>query len=99
MAKRYYTDFVEHCFRMAVRYDKLKDQNNENGKKWFKFTKAWIELQPEADRDLIKFVFSKQFHTTEEGVANYDKNMSMTDKWKRLNTINNRFAYDGQLKG
>lgn len=66
--KRYYTDFVEHCFRMTVRYNRVE---GENAKKWYNFTKQWLATLPDEDSDLIRFVFKKEFYSPIDGMYCY----------------------------
>lgn len=90
----YYTQLVEHYLRMAVRYDRV-DKNTP--KDWFNFSKAWIDMQSESDKKLIRFVFGKQFFNTIEGLYCFDSDTPMFAKRERLAAIERQFAIDGGL--
>lgn len=92
--REYYTELVEHFFRMAVRHSRIKGKNPSN---WFEFTQAWIDLQSEEDRKFIRFVFDYHFFHTNDGLYNYKSNADMTEKRQRLAVLEKRFAEDGGL--
>ena len=92
--KQYYTDVVEHFFRMAVRYKKIESRTSLD---WFKFTKYWIARLPEEDRKFITFVFAYQFRDTFDGLRQCKCGDSLYAKRKRLADLEKRFAIDGGL--
>lgn len=92
----YYTQLVEHYLRMAVRYDRV-DRNTPQD--WFQFAKAWIEMQSNGDKELIYFVFGKQFFNTIEGLYCYNSDTPMFKKRQRLAVLERQFAIDGGLIG
>ena len=92
----YYTQLVEHYLRMAVRYDRV-DKNTPRD--WFQFTKTWVEMQSNEDKELIYFVFGKQFFNTIEGLYCYERDTPMFKKRERLAVLERQFAIDGGLIG
>ena len=92
----YYTQLVEHYFRMTVRYEKV---NKGPPQDWFHFAKAWIERQSKDDKELIYFVFGKQFFNTIEGPYCYKRDTPMFKKRERLAVLERQFAIDGGLIG
>lgn len=92
----YYTQLVEHYLRMAVRYEKVSKDTPQD---WFHFTKAWIEMQSKDDKELICFVFGKQFFNTIEGLYCYERETPMYKKRERLAVLERQFAIDGGLIG
>jgi hypothetical protein len=92
--KWYYTNLVEHFFRLAVRYSKV---SGLTPKKWFDFTKDWINKLSDEDREFIYFVFDYKFYNTAEGLYCYESDECMYSKRERLALIEKRFAIDGGL--
>lgn len=90
----YYTPLVEHYFRMAVRYERV-DRNTPQD--WFQFTKMWIDMQSNENKELINFVFGKQFFNTIEGLYCYESGTPFFQKRLRLATLEKQFAIDGGL--
>ena len=90
----FYTNLVEHYFRMGVRYDEVK---GIVAKQWLDFTKDWIDKLYEDDREFIEFVFSYQFRTTEDGLAKYPSSETTEMKRLRLAKLGKRFAVDAEL--
>ena len=63
--KTYYCELVEHYFRMAVRNKTVYDDTPLD---WFIFTKEWIGMQSEEDREFITFIFGRGFYKTFDGM-------------------------------
>lgn len=64
----FYTDLVEHYFRMAVRYKTVSKASSQH---WFDLTTDWINELSDEDKQFIRFVFDKQFYSTSEGLYCY----------------------------
>lgn len=93
--KQYYTELVEHFFRMAVRYDKIRGTSEKQT--WFDFTQMWIDLQSSKDKEFIRFVFNRCYRTTSEGLYAFPSNDSFDLKRKRLAAIEREYAMAGDL--
>ena len=89
---RYYTRFVEHCLRVAVRkHGDLPDE-------WHKFGKFWLDGLDDSDRKFIKYVFDEAFTFASEGCACFGANPEDVESNKqRLYDLEERFAVDGGL--
>ena len=92
--KRYFTNLVEHFFRLAVRY---KSASESTPQKWYDFTRNWIDNLSEEDRDFIYFVFDYQFYDTSEGLYCFKSDEIMYNKRERLALLELRFAIDAGL--
>lgn len=92
--REYYTELVEHFFRMAVRHTEVKEKNYHD---WFKFTQMWIDLQSEEDKRFILFVFDYQFRNTNDGLYGYKCSEAMPEKRSRLAALEKQFAIDSGL--
>lgn len=79
--RNYYTELVEHYFRMAVRYNNVAKDTSQ---KWYDFTVFWIEGLSDEDKKFIQFVFGKQFFATSEGLYCYKSDEIMYSKRERL---------------
>lgn len=93
--KQYFTELVEHYFRMAVRYDKIRGAPVVQT--WFDFTRMWIDLQSEKDKEFIRFVFDYRYRTASEGLYAFPSNDSFDLKRKRLAAIEREYAIAGDL--
>lgn len=85
----FYTDVVEHYFRMAVRYETVSKSSSQH---WFDITKDWIEKLSDEDKCFIRFVFDKQFYSTSEGLYCYQCADNMYVKRIRLAELEKKFA-------
>lgn len=92
--KWYYTDFVEHCLRKAVRYDYPSE---DMPKDWFSFAKTWIDFLSDEDKKFILFVFDKQFFNATEGLYCFDEETDLYSKRERLAILEKQFAIAGGL--
>ena len=92
--RHFYTELVEHYFRMAVRY---KDVQGDEVKKWHKFTTNWIDKLYENDRNLIEFVFSYTFPNTNMGLTDFPSSESFEEKRNRLYELETKFAVGAGL--
>ena len=54
----YYTELVEHYFRMAVCFENV---GGDAPASWHRFTRDWITKQSESDQHFIRFIFGKEF--------------------------------------
>lgn len=93
--KQYYTELVEHFFRMAVRYNKIR--GTPEVRAWFDFTHMWIDLQSKEDKEFIRFVFGYRYRTTSEGLYAFQSNNSFKIKRKRLAALEREYAIAGDL--
>lgn len=62
---RHYTSLVEHYFRLAVRSPCIRDSISEM---WQTVTLQWLNTLPSEDKAFIQSVFSRENHTTKEGL-------------------------------
>ncbi len=85
----FYTDLVEHYFRMAVRYKTVSKASSQH---WFDITNDWIGNLSEKDKQFIQFVFDKQFYSTSEGLYCYQGTDNMYLKRMRLAELEKDFA-------
>lgn len=103
--KSFYTELVEHYFRMAVRFVSVT-----KSQKWFEFTKAWLEKQSPDDKELLYFVFNRRFNRTMDGVNAYSDRRNSTMKrtleysnpylvFSRLRDLEKEFAIEADLIG
>lgn len=94
--KWYFTELVEHYFRMAVRYTKV---SNQTPKDWFVFTRYWIDMQSPEDKEFIRFVFAYRFRTTIDGLNAFvcKEPVPLQDKRERLAKLEKQFALDAGL--
>lgn len=103
--RRFYTETVEHFFRMAIRNDSVKGDTPLD---WFLFTKSWLGTQEESDREFLEFIFRKDFRTPMEGIYCYlhekdDLNRlwlhdyQIEEAKKRLTELERAFAIAGEL--
>lgn len=87
--RQYYTELVEHYFRMAVRYNNVTRDTPQN---WYDFTVFWIEGLSDNDKKFIQFVFGKQFFATDEGLYCFQSDEIMYTKRTRLALLEKEFA-------
>ena len=92
----FYTDLIEHYFRMAVRY---KTVSKASSQLWFDITKDWIANLSDKDKEFIRFVFDKQFFSTAEGLYCYQSVDDMYAKRIRLGELEKDFALKCGLIG
>lgn len=92
----FYTDLVEHYFRMAVRYKTVSKASSQH---WFDITTDWINELSDEDKQFIRFVFDKQFYSTSEGLYCYQGMSDMYAKRIRLAELEKDFALVGGLIG
>lgn len=92
----FYTELVEHYFRMAVRY---KTVSKVSSQYWFDITKSWIDRLSDEDKQFIRFVFDKQFFNTAEGLYCYQSTDGMYVKRVRLAELERQFALETGLIG
>lgn len=92
--KRFYTNLVEHFFRMGVRYESVQ---GDAPRQWHKFITKWIDKLYEDDRNLIEFVFSYMFQNTDSGLANYPSSENFDEKRNRLRQLETKFAIESGL--
>lgn len=85
----FYTDLVEHYFRMAVRYKTVSKASSQH---WFDITVDWINELSDEDKQFIRFVFDKQFYSTSEGLYCYQSKDDMYVKRIRLAELEKDFA-------
>lgn len=85
----FYTDLVEHYFRMAVRYKTVSKASSQH---WFDLTTDWINKLSDEDKQFIRFVFDKQFYSTSEGLYCYQSKDDMYVKRIRLAELEKDFA-------
>ena len=90
----FYTDLIEHYFRMAVRY---KTVSKASSQLWFDITKDWIANLSDKDKEFIRFVFDKQFFSTAEGLYCYQCKDDMFLKRVRLAELEKDFALKSGL--
>lgn len=87
----FYTDLVEHYFRMAVRYETVSKASSQH---WFDITKNWIDKLSAEDNHFIRFIFDKQFFSTAEGLYCYQSSDDMYIKRIRLAELEKKFALE-----
>lgn len=92
--KHYYTEVVEHFFRMSVRYKKVSESTPQD---WFIFTNTWIDMQSDEDKKFIRFVFDYRFRTTLEGLACFESELDLYLKRERLALLEKQYAIDAGL--
>lgn len=92
----FYTDLVEHYFRMAVRYKTVSKASSQH---WFDITTDWINELSDEDKQFIRFVFDKQFYSTSEGLYCYQGMSDMYAKRIRLAELEKDFALVSGLIG
>ncbi|MEG0751919.1 MAG: hypothetical protein RR998_02295 [Oscillospiraceae bacterium] len=94
--KWYYTELVEHYFRMAVRYTKVSRQTPKD---WFVFTRSWIGMQSAEDKKFILSVFAYQFRHTVDGLNAFacEEPVPLQAKRERLALLEKQFAIDAGL--
>ncbi len=92
----FYTDLVEHYFRMAVRYKTVSKASSQH---WFDITTDWINELSDEDKQFIRFVFDKQFFSTAEGLYCYQCKDDMFLKRVRLAELEKDFALKCGLIG
>lgn len=90
----FYTDLVEHYFRMAVRYETVSKASSQH---WFDVTKNWIDKLSAEDKHFIRFVFDKQFFSTAEGLYCCQSSADMYIKRIRLAELEKKFALECEM--
>lgn len=90
----FYTDLVEHYFRMVVRYKTVSKTSSQH---WFDITTDWINELSDEDKQFIRFVFDKQFYSTSEGLYCYQSKDDMYVKRIRLAELEKDFALKSGL--
>ena len=85
--RRYYQQFVEHCFKLATRYPKANDSVQQQ---WHDRVHEWLSSLPESDRQLIIDVFGKR------GERYVRVNLSNSTQ-KRLDQLKQDFAIKNNL--
>jgi len=90
----FYTELVQHYFRMGVRHDEVQ---GIVAKRWLYFIKNWIDKLCEDDKKFIEFVFSCQFKQTEDGLAMFPGSDTLETRQLRLAKLEKRFAVDAGL--
>ncbi len=91
----YYTDLVEHYFRMAVRYEAISDRSKKH--QIFLFTKRWLARLPEEEQQFVNTVFGNELFNTIEGIKNYHSALSLIEKRTLLAEIERKYAIDMKL--
>ena len=92
----FYTDLVEHYFRILARYETVSKASSQL---WFDITKDWIANLSDKDKEFIRFVFDKQFFSTAEGLYCYQCKDDMFLKRVRLAELEKDFALKCGLIG
>lgn len=90
---RYYTDLVEHYLRMAVRHN----NGDVTPKKWYEFTKTWIDALSESDKIFILSVFNSRFSKTIDGLFYYGGGRRLNEHYRLLSRLERQFAIDSGL--
>ena len=94
--KPYYTDFVEHCFRFAVRFDDASS-SDFTSYKWHRITRAWLERQTAQDRAFIETLFSREYKTTLQALQTFTDTDAQTQATSRLAELEKAFAIAAEL--
>lgn len=101
----YYQSIVETFLRSTIR--------NESGyipDNWLEFTTEWLEKQSEEDRELLEYLFNKNFYSYEQAIRNlsdrkYDDFKNVKNRLFKLEKdfanqsgLFDSFKYDEQCK-
>ncbi|MBE5884399.1 MAG: hypothetical protein E7291_08310 [Lachnospiraceae bacterium] len=94
--KTFYTEVVEHFFRMAVRHENV---SVDTPAARFRFTKRWINNLTEDKRVFIEFVFGDGNLSTMDALYAYRGNtlMPMYQKRVLLSELERQYAIDSKL--
>lgn len=88
------TDLVQYYIRTTVRYSW---NDGFIPKEWHIFCKNWLDMLSDSDRELIYFVFDKQFCDVFEGLSCYQNGEIYQTKKERLFNLEKNFAIAGGL--
>lgn len=94
MKKVYYTEFVEHHLRMAIRYTEVMPKD----KQWHKITTDWLLSLPLCDRNFLATIFDRRHIKTIDGIksiAGTVQNITATER--RLRELEENFARTAAL--
>ena len=89
--KTYYTEFVEHCFRIAIRFDDSKEMG-ASAQHWITVTREWFSIIPDEDQTLISYLCGKEFRTCLDGLYSFEDEHAYNRNLCRLRALERDFA-------
>lgn len=92
--RRYYTQFVEHCFHIVVR----KRNNSDLSANWKTITTHWLDNNlSQEDKEFIFNVFDEKYYNVTEGLVCCYPEEDYEVKRRRLFYLERQFAIDNGI--